>query len=307
MTKRKKGTWEPYGFYKGKRPVEWIWSDLKPDDWVSIKKRQHGRDKYSVHIKDPISKLIKEHKTRFQTLYAAKVYAERYANLKDNPKRSASGITLASVKRKIQTLVDRIADVHGTSVSLSVFGDRGKVDFVNVNSLKGGNIAAAKRAIRSWAKKNKVKLKGISKSETTTVNPTGKSKKHTPKKKPKRTKKRPQVPPPFKRLTKGKINKLKKLFRVHPEAVQNPDPGDCPTCGMAYKDLKTGLDFDAVKDMLWIQDDNPEFWRHKRRGSVLGLWYEIKRGMWADHLEMCKAGEQITEPEYLDYLEELEY
>jgi len=137
-------------------------------------------------------------------------------------------------------------------------------------------------------------------------NPSKKKTRSPSKKKPaKRAKKQAQIPPPFKRLTDGKINKLKGLFRVHPEAVTNPDPGDCPKCGMAYDDLKTGLDFQAVKDMLWIQDSNPEYWRHKRRGSVLGLWNEIKRGMWADHLEMC-GGKQLTEKEYLEHLEQFD-
>lgn len=128
----------------------------------------------------------------------------------------------------------------------------------------------------------------------------GQKKKHA-----RKQKKQVQIPPPFKKLTKKKINKLKGLFRVHDEAVMNPDPADCPKCGLEYGDLKTGLDFQDVKDMLWIQDSDPEFWRYKRRGSVLGLWFEIKRGMWADHLKMC-GGRPISEAEYLDHLEQVE-
>lgn len=118
---------------------------------------------------------------------------------------------------------------------------------------------------------------------------------------------RRQVPPPFKKLTRAKIDKLKKLFRVHDPRANPALSGDvCPVCGLVYDNLKTGLDFQAVKDMLWIQDDNPEYWRHKRRGSVLGLWNEIKAGMWADHLAMCEQGEQMSEKEYLNYLDTLE-
>ena len=128
--------------------------------------------------------------------------------------------------------------------------------------------------VRIWAKKNRIKLT-----------------------------KQPQIPPPFTKLTRRKVNKLKGIFR--PDVVrENPDPGDCPTCGLAYKDLKTGLDFQAVKDMLWVADDNPEYWRYKRRPTVLGLWFEIKRGMWEDHLMMCKEGKLLSESEYLDFLEE---
>jgi hypothetical protein len=201
----------------------------------------------------------------------------------------------SEAKRKVQSLVDKIQKEHGVDIWLSVISDKGKVDFVAVNTIKGDNQTATKKAIRRWAKKNKVKLKWLPRRN----NPT------RPSKTKRRRKNQPQIPPPFKKLTKKKINKLKGLFRVHDDVVMNPEPSDCPNCDMPYKDLKTGLDFQAVKDMLWIQDPDSEFWRHKRRGSVLGLWFEIKRGMWADHLEMC-GGKPLSEAEYLDHLEQVE-
>lgn len=216
----------------------------------------------------------------------------------------------SEAKRKVQSLVDKVQEETGSKAWLAIISEKGTVEFVVVNSIEGGSISAAKKQIRSWAKTNKVKLKWIN-TDSTRRNP--KKKKTATKKKTvlrplkntgRRRKKRKQIPPPFKKLTKKKIKKLRGLFRVHDDAVMNPDPGDCPNCGMKYDDLKTGLDFRAVKDMLWIQDSNPEFWRQKGRGSVLGLWFEIKRGMWADHLEMC-GGKPISESEYLDFLEDV--
>ena len=211
-------------------------------------------------------------------------------------------MTRSQAKRKIQTLVDKIERETGSLCWLSVISEKGKVDFVIVNSIEGGSPSTARKMIRSWAKLNKVMLRWLNADGTThrKVKP-----KTGPKKRRARRPKKnaPQIPPPFKKLTTRKIDKLKNIFRVHDgQPVENPDPGDCPHCGMKYDDFKTGLDFEAVKDMLWIQDSNPEYWRHKRRGSVLGLWFEIKRSMWADHQDMC-GGEPISEKEYLDHLE----
>lgn len=197
-------------------------------------------------------------------------------------------MTRSEARKKVQSLVDKISSKHGALAWLSIASEKGTVRFIIVNSIEGGSKSAAKKEIRAWAKKNKVKLKWMN-----------------PAKPQKRSKKTPQIPPPFKKLTDRKIEKLKGVFRVHDDTRENPDPADCHRCGMEYKDLKTGLDFQAVKDMLWIQDSNPEYWRYRRRGSVLGLWYEIKRGMWADHLAMC-GGKPITEAQYLDHLEAVE-
>lgn len=102
-----------------------------------------------------------------------------------------------------------------------------------------------------------------------------------------------QFPPPFS-TRRATLKKLIELYAVH----ENPDPPDCESCGMKYRDFRTGLDYNAVFDMLWVADNDPEFWRHKGRHSVLGLWYEIKRGMWDDHVGMCK--DTGAQADYLD-------
>lgn len=66
------------------------------------------------------------------------------------------------------------------------------------------------------------------------------------------------------------------------------DPTDvCPVCGLEYRKLRTGLDFESVQQMMWVANDDPETWRYKRRHTVLGVWREIKIGMWARHLREC--------------------
>jgi hypothetical protein len=108
-----------------------------------------------------------------------------------------------------------------------------------------------------------------------------------------------QFPPPFKRPTK---TKLKKIILQHDLNIhENPPPADCPKCGMKYEDIKTGLTFSTVQDMLFVDTNDRDFWRQKGRHSVLGLWNEIKRSMWDDHLQMC--GDQVAQEEYLEDFE----
>lgn len=110
-----------------------------------------------------------------------------------------------------------------------------------------------------------------------------------------------QYPPPIK-PTKANLKKLVKKMRVH----ENPDPPPCEYCGLRYRNLKTGLDFQAVKDMLWVGSNDPDFWRHKGRHSVLGLWFEIKRNMWQDHIELCREmdAHERMKPEDIDPFDE---
>ncbi len=69
----------------------------------------------------------------------------------------------------------------------------------------------------------------------------------------------------------------------------------CPCCGIAYGKFRTGLDYFEVYSMYWSDDPDSDKWRYKRRGTILGKWYEIKQGMWANHLETCRPVEQTRE------------
>lgn len=49
----------------------------------------------------------------------------------------------------------------------------------------------------------------------------------------------------------------------------------------AYDAFRTGLTYREVRRMLWVHDNDRSRWRHKRRGTVLGLWHEIKLSLYA--------------------------
>ena len=77
---------------------------------------------------------------------------------------------------------------------------------------------------------------------------------------------------------------------------------DCPYCGLKYEDLRTGLTFAEVRQMLWVDSPDSDDWKYKRRHGVLGMWHGIKKRMMAEHIEMCKHywkeeyGEEDLEP-----------
>ena len=60
-------------------------------------------------------------------------------------------------------------------------------------------------------------------------------------------------------------------------------------CGMTYDAFRTGLTFREVWQMLWVNSEDSSEWKYKRRHTVLGLWHQIKKQMWAEHLEYCKV------------------
>jgi hypothetical protein len=41
--------------------------------------------------------------------------------------------------------------------------------------------------------------------------------------------------------------------------------------------------------LLWVaeEDYRVEPWRYKRRNTVLGLWHQIKKSLWNEHLDLC--------------------
>lgn len=65
----------------------------------------------------------------------------------------------------------------------------------------------------------------------------------------------------------------------------------CPQCGARYRDLRTGLTWRDIVSLLWSNDPDPGTWRHKRRGTILGTWHQIKRGQWIAHLDAHDYGD----------------
>jgi hypothetical protein len=63
----------------------------------------------------------------------------------------------------------------------------------------------------------------------------------------------------------------------------------CPTCGMDYKDFRTGLTFAEVKADMFVESEDSADWVYKRRRCVLRRWNKIKISMWKYHIEECKV------------------
>ena len=64
----------------------------------------------------------------------------------------------------------------------------------------------------------------------------------------------------------------------------------CPTCGLLYKDLRTGLDWYDVWLLFWNPEGTPsDEWPQKSRGCVLGRWFQIKQELWLQHQFECAA------------------
>jgi hypothetical protein len=85
---------------------------------------------------------------------------------------------------------------------------------------------------------------------------------------------------------------------------------ECEHCGLKYADLRTGLTYNDVYQMLWSGSDNPKTWRYKGRSGVLGLWAEIKRGMWKEHLRRCDEaahyqGERSPKPTEAEHVDQI--
>ena len=67
------------------------------------------------------------------------------------------------------------------------------------------------------------------------------------------------------------------------------DKIECEFCGMLYGDLKTGLTYKEVRNMLWVNSDDYKDWKYKRRNTVLGLWHSIKIELWREHVDGCSV------------------
>jgi hypothetical protein len=52
-----------------------------------------------------------------------------------------------------------------------------------------------------------------------------------------------------------------------------------------YDKFRTGLTYDDVLSMLWSEEPDPKKWRYRRRGTVLGLWHQLKKEMYEQALK----------------------
>lgn len=71
------------------------------------------------------------------------------------------------------------------------------------------------------------------------------------------------------------------------------DLDQCPWCGIAYDEFRTGWTFKEVWMMFWMMNQDSSTWKNKRRNTVLGRWREIKRHMWQEHLHECMLEDEM--------------
>lgn len=64
----------------------------------------------------------------------------------------------------------------------------------------------------------------------------------------------------------------------------------CPSCGLRYDLMRTGLTFERVRNDIiaigWCTKKNKI--KHGRRRGVLGYWHELKMMLWDQHLGDCE-------------------
>lgn len=68
---------------------------------------------------------------------------------------------------------------------------------------------------------------------------------------------------------------------------------ECESCGIRYRNFRTGLTYGDVWLMFWTPQDAPrDEWKYKSRGVVLGKWHEIKQLFWNQHKEECEPNDE---------------
>lgn len=65
------------------------------------------------------------------------------------------------------------------------------------------------------------------------------------------------------------------MSRYHGNSCQ------CPNCGTTYGKFRTGMTYRDAYQMAWCRP-------HKRRHTVLGIWHQVKRELWEEHLGRCE-------------------
>lgn len=65
-----------------------------------------------------------------------------------------------------------------------------------------------------------------------------------------------------------------------------------------YEDFKTGLTYQDVYAMLWVDNEDSSTWARKSRGAVLRLWGKLKADMWAEYTGGLSPHEEYFPTEY---------
>lgn len=62
----------------------------------------------------------------------------------------------------------------------------------------------------------------------------------------------------------------------------------CPNCKQSYAEFRTGYTYRDIFEMRWKPADPQSAWLYKRKRSILGMWHQLKKEMWLEHLANCK-------------------
>lgn len=64
---------------------------------------------------------------------------------------------------------------------------------------------------------------------------------------------------------------------------------------MHYDAFRTGLTYGDVFGLLWSHSSDSKQWKYKRRGTVLGLWHQLKQDAWKQHVAECTGEHPFPE------------
>lgn len=76
----------------------------------------------------------------------------------------------------------------------------------------------------------------------------------------------------------------------------------CPGCPVAcrYRDFKPfagGGGFAETRESLFVANDDPATWKHKRRSTILGIMHEVKLEAWNEWTNKCPRWGTDGKPE----------
>lgn len=74
-------------------------------------------------------------------------------------------------------------------------------------------------------------------------------------------------------------------------------PNRCPGCGVHYRAFRSGYTWQDAFDQLFCPGRPKEDWVNIRTKTVQGRLWEIKQAQWAEHIEQCRGGLDMSKVE----------
>jgi hypothetical protein len=70
-------------------------------------------------------------------------------------------------------------------------------------------------------------------------------------------------------------------------------PSQCPQCGVAYKDFRSGYTWQDAIDLLMTPGRPSDEWVNITTKNVKGRLWALKQLVWGEHLENCVGKTKI--------------